>query len=329
MQNNNQDTQKKVGLLGGLGNYFNNPDNTMPILNAASAMMAASGYSDRPVNLAQIMSKGFQGYQQGRNQFLQEARQKKMDKLSEMRVHADIDNNRLRNMIAISKLNNPDSDLPSSIIEFEKYKKMSPSDQKRFMNLKRNTLNNGVYLDGSGNVRMLDGILDSKREVKAAESAGTALGKSEAEKVKSLGSQKSKIPQLMDTVKRLSELGQEANYTYGSRAKDAALRELGLPVSKGAVARAEYISLVDNQILPLLRDTFGSQFTEREGQSLKATLGDPNLSPQEKDAVLRSFIDQKKANIQSLEREVYGQSVAMPQNIVNQSMDLKGKYSLE
>ena len=55
--------------------------------------------------------------------------------------------------------------------------------------------------------------------------------------------------------------------------------------------------------MPLLRDTFGAQFTEREGESLKATLGSPNVSPKEKDAVLRSFIKQKKRNIQDLRRQ--------------------------
>lgn len=72
---------------------------------------------------------------------------------------------------------------------------------------------------------------------------------------------------------------------------------------EGATARKEYMSLVDNQILPLLRQTFGAQFTAKEGESLKATLGDPDATPEQKDAVIRSFIDQKKQTINSLERE--------------------------
>jgi hypothetical protein len=64
--------------------------------------------------------------------------------------------------------------------------------------------------------------------------------------------------------------------------------------------------MVDNQILPLLRETFGAQFTLQEGQSLKTTLGDPEKSPQEKRAVLEAFIEQKVRNIEALELQLRG-----------------------
>ena len=74
-------------------------------------------------------------------------------------------------------------------------------------------------------------------------------------------------------------------------------------------------------MLPLLRQTFGAAFTEREGQSLKNTLGDPDKSPEEKDAVLRSFISQKLAQVESLQRQVYGsdqqQAAPAQEGVVN------------
>jgi hypothetical protein len=78
---------------------------------------------------------------------------------------------------------------------------------------------------------------------------------------------------------------------------------------ESAVARTKYIAIVDNQILPLLRDTFGSQFTEREGASLKVTMGDPNLSPTQKQAVLKTFIEQKQRDIEA-QAEQAGQAAA-------------------
>ena len=69
---------------------------------------------------------------------------------------------------------------------------------------------------------------------------------------------------------------------------------------EAAVAREQYIATVNNQILPMLRDTFGAQFTVQEGESLKATLGAPNKSPQEKQAVLKAFIEQKKRDVEAL-----------------------------
>ena len=99
-------------------------------------------------------------------------------------------------------------------------------------------------------------------------------------------------------------LGKVATFTTAGKARDATRRQLGLDVGVGAIARKEYISKVDNEILPLLRQTFGAAFTEREGTSLKATLGDPDASPQEKDAVLKSFIATKQSQIETLKRHV-------------------------
>ena len=58
------------------------------------------------------------------------------------------------------------------------------------------------------------------------------------------------------------------------------------------------------KFLPLLRDTFGAAFTVKEGETLRATLGDPNYSPAEKDAVLSAFIDQKNNKVMALKRQI-------------------------
>jgi len=112
------------------------------------------------------------------------------------------------------------------------------------------------------------------------------------------------MPQLEQTVRQLSDLGKVATYTKAGQFVDVVRRETGQEPRESAIARKEYISLVDNQILPLLRQTFGAQFTQKEGESLKVTLGDPNATPEEKDAVLRSFIEQKKATIETMQRQI-------------------------
>lgn len=112
------------------------------------------------------------------------------------------------------------------------------------------------------------------------------------------------MPQLEQTVRQLSDLGKVATYTKAGQLVDVVRRETGQEPRESAIARKEYISLVDNQILPLLRQTFGAQFTQKEGESLKVTLGDPNATPEEKDAVLRSFIEQKKATIETMQRKI-------------------------
>jgi hypothetical protein len=132
---------------------------------------------------------------------------------------------------------------------------------------------------------------------KEQEEVGKGVGEAKA----SLESIKSKMPGLENVVRKLDALSDKATYTLGGQALDFSQRQLGMEPREAAVARAEYVSTVNNQILPLLRDTFGAQFTEREGATLRATLGDPNVAPKEKQAVLKAFIEQKRRDVEALE----------------------------
>lgn len=147
----------------------------------------------------------------------------------------------------------------------------------------------------------------------AAESAaGRETGKATGEAESLLEDMTANMPRLTTVVKELSGLGKKATYTMVGQGVDTLRRQAGVDVGEAAIARKEYISKVDNEILPLLRQTFGAQFTEKEGQSLKATLGDPNASPAEKDAVLTSFIETKKGQIESLRRRTKTPTGATP-----------------
>lgn len=139
---------------------------------------------------------------------------------------------------------------------------------------------------------------------KAQEKFGSETGKNYAEDINSYNNMTSKMPELMDTVSRLNELGQNATYTKGGQLLDVIRRETGMSPRQSAVDRAAYISMIDNQILPLLRDTFGAQFTEREGNTLRKTLGDANSTPEEKNAQLNAFIRQKQMSIESQKRKL-------------------------
>ena len=57
-------------------------------------------------------------------------------------------------------------------------------------------------------------------------------------------------------------------------------------------------------MLPLLKPTFGAAFTVQEGESLRATLGDVNASPDQKLATLNAFMAQKEQDILTKGREV-------------------------
>jgi hypothetical protein len=137
-------------------------------------------------------------------------------------------------------------------------------------------------------------------EAAAARAEGAALGEDTA----LLNSMESKLPGLEKVVEELTALSDSATYTMGGQAVNWVGKQLGLEPREEAIARTEYIAKVDNQVLPMLRDTFGAAFTVAEGETLRATLGDPNKSPQEKKAVLRAFIAQKKRDVEALRMRV-------------------------
>ena len=293
---------------GGFVNFITQPGFAQGLIGAGDAIMN-SGYGGN-------IAAGFKGFDDARRA----EKQRQFD-------------NAYKNMAARALLarsaNSVTASSPSSVREYNFYNKLSPKDQKRFLNVKRATLDKGITYDNQGQPIPIPGYDKAIFDIKRSEQGGKEdaklsyaddieenkmLGKDRGEKLINLGSQEAKLPQLMDTVDKLSNLGKKATYTYAGQALDFTKRQAGLPVGEGATSRAEYISIVDNQVLPLLRDTFGAAFTKAEGDSLRATLGDPNASPEEKDARLRSFIDQKVSNIESLKREV-GQA---PQNIAPQ-----------
>jgi hypothetical protein len=138
------------------------------------------------------------------------------------------------------------------------------------------------------------------------------IGKGQGEASEALTSMRSKMPGLQTVVEKLGTLADKATYTMAGKTIDSAMRQAGMEPRDAAVARAEYTAMVDNQILPLLRDTFGAQFTEREGATLKATLGDPDRSPAEKHALLKAFIEQKARDIEALEARTGVKPAAAP-----------------
>ena len=191
---------------------------------------------------------------------------------------------------------------------------------QRLLQWQLNRANNPAY---KGDVKYSEGIGKNQADLEYAspiaveKAQGTIQGQlgtpgtiGDVEEAKKMAGEKtkdldeyanmtSKMPQLEETVNKLMNLAEKATYTKAGQAVDEIKRQIGADVGEGAEARTEYTAVINNQILPLLRDTFGAQFTEREGEALRQSLGDVNKSPAEKKRVLKAFIEQKRANIQS------------------------------
>jgi len=146
--------------------------------------------------------------------------------------------------------------------------------------------------------------LKFKPRIEAAVKQAKKEAEAKGESLTALNQSRAALPGLLETVDTLRELAPIATSTLGGKIFDTAVKESGFGSTKGATAKAKFIAIINNQVLPLLKPTFGAAFTVSEGDALKATMGDPDASPAEKMAQLDAFIDQKKRSIETSEREV-------------------------
>lgn len=138
-------------------------------------------------------------------------------------------------------------------------------------------------------------------KIKAAVVEAERVATSQGEALSDLKRAQVAMPGLREAVSNLRALASVATHTTIGRVFDITAKELGFGTTEGATARAKFIAIVDNQVLPLLKQTFGAAFTVKEGEQLKATMGDPNASPEEKMAQLDAFIEQKVRDLEAKE----------------------------
>ena len=159
-----------------------------------------------------------------------------------------------------------------------------------------------------------------RQSVKEAEEAA----KSRGEALSEYGRAQAAMPGLQEVVGKLKTLSDVATYTMGGRAFDTVVKELGFGATEGATARAKMESLVNNQILPLLRDTFGAQFTEREGEQLRRTMMDIDAAPEQKKEILDSFIEQKMRDLEMKRGRIEGMDGETDRPPVRIRLDAEG-----
>lgn len=147
-------------------------------------------------------------------------------------------------------------------------------------------------------------IAKTKADIATAVTLATTAAIERGEALSELNIANASLPGLQEVVGQLKELAPIATNTFGGRAFDTVVKEFGFGATKGSTAKAKFVAIVNNQVLPLLRQTFGAAFTAKEGETLKATLGDPDSSADEKLVQLDAFIDSKIREIRTKERQV-------------------------
>lgn len=140
--------------------------------------------------------------------------------------------------------------------------------------------------------------------VNAANASAVAQAEATGKAKSDLADAQSTFPQLDTTIGQLKDMSSKMTYTKAGQLRDSIITQLGMPATEGAVQREKYINTVRDVLFPQLRQIFGAQFTAAEGERLIATLGNPDKTPQERNAALDAFIEQKKMHIQSMQRRV-------------------------
>jgi hypothetical protein len=145
-------------------------------------------------------------------------------------------------------------------------------------------------------------IASTKSFIETAVADAKREAKDRGETVSDLRLAKAALPGLTAVVTQLKELAPIATSTIGGNVFDFASKEIGFGSTEGADAKAKFIAIISNQVLPLLKQTFGGAFSIEEGNSLKATFGDPDASPDQKVEQLNAFIESKIREIEGRER---------------------------
>lgn len=216
----------------------------------------------------------------------------------------------------INTINNPNAseiEKQSARIALQVEAPVRTSAQERIAtdpNLTASVAQSQAEIEGAKESQKLSSQLKFKPEITKAVKLAESQAKSRGETLSALNRSKAALPGLMNAVGELRELAPIATSTFGGKVFDQAVKQSGFGSTKGATARAKFVAIINNQVLPLLKETFGAAFTFQEGESLKATMGDPDASPEEKLVQLDAFIAQKQRDIETREIETQQQGQA-------------------
>ena len=164
-------------------------------------------------------------------------------------------------------------------------------------------------IEGKKETAKLESQLALKPKIQSAIKLAESKAKERGEVLSDLGRMEAALPGLKQSAVELRELAVISTSTLGGRAWDAIVRESGFGATEGADARAKFIAIVANQVLPELKPTFGGAFTVQEGEQLKATWGDPNLPATSVMEQLDALIAQKEKSVRGAQRQLNNQDL--------------------
>lgn len=165
-------------------------------------------------------------------------------------------------------------------------------------NMTQQVAASGAQIEGAKEGAKLQQQLALKPQIQAAVKEAETAAASRGEALDEFSRAEASIPGLITVVDSLIDLSDKATYTTAGQVFDEAAKQLGFGATEGATARTKMQAIVRNQILPLLRETFGAAFTAAEGDKLESTLMDIDATPESKKATLNAFMEQKMRDLE-------------------------------
>jgi hypothetical protein len=183
-----------------------------------------------------------------------------------------------------------------------------------------------TYSDGR--ITPMAGKDETAKNEEAAKSMGKEVGKAEGEHLNAYEDFMAAAPGLNEFGNRLYQLADIATYTATGQARDAFMRQFNFDPTDAARAKAEVETMIDTEILPLLRPTFGAQFTVKEGEWLRATMGNQNLSPGEKKAQIAARMASWQRQAERMARRTGKPAPAKDTFQINQPKPTSGGFEI-
>ena len=158
-------------------------------------------------------------------------------------------------------------------------------------------------IEGKKEAAKLQSQLEFKPKIQAAIKLAESEALARGETITDLARAEAALPGLTEVVTQLKSLAGDATFTLAGKGFNEIAKQFGYSTA-GSTARASMVSIVDNQVLPLLRPIFGAAFTAAEGDRLRNAMLDPESTDESRKAQLDAFLGQMERNIQAKKFEL-------------------------
>jgi hypothetical protein len=151
--------------------------------------------------------------------------------------------------------------------------------------------------------KLTERVATSQGKIKAAVKLAEVQAKERGETITDLARSEAALPGLIEVVGKLKSLADNATFTLAGKGFNAVAKQFGFS-TEGDTSRTSMVSIVDNQVLPLLKPIFGAAFTAIEGDRLRNAFLDPDSTPDSRKASLDAFLQQMERNIETKRGEL-------------------------